>query len=121
MHGLVRCSSLWLLFTSGECFFSSLLFMYICICKINKSFFILYLRQTVFINYKLIIRSFYCACANYRFFKSHYIYIMNCHKTLIPENFMEIGQKLKELEQFMYFALIWGVPTLIQKSKNSHV
>ena len=46
---------------------------------------------------------------------------MNCHKTLIPENFMEIGQKLKELQQFMYFALIWGVPTLIQKSKNSHV
>ena len=41
---------------------------------------------------------------------------MNSHKTLIPENFKEIGQKLKELEQFMYFALIWGVPTLIQKT-----
>ena len=54
-------------------------------------------------------------------FEYHYIYIINSHKTLIPENFMEIGQKLKELEQFMYFALIWGVPTLIQNSKNSHV
>ena len=46
---------------------------------------------------------------------------MEWHTTFIPENFMEIGQKLNELQQFMYFALIWGVPTLIQKSKNSQL
>ena len=68
-QGLVMCSSLWLLFTSGECFsqvFSFFKFVYY-VSEINLFFLILYLSHTVFINYILIIRIFYCACANYRF------------------------------------------------------
>ena len=39
---------------------------------------------------------------------------------VIPEKFIEIGQKLEELMPFKYFCQFLGVPTLIHEAENCY-